>query len=93
MTMQWIEEPRQLGSQNNALGASAVVATSGIVPALVVLGVVGLAIYGVVKLSQREGLAENPTCPPCPVPVRRRRRRHYKRRVRRRPHGSRGRRS
>jgi hypothetical protein len=51
--------------EKSALGAAVEVATSGIIPALVVLGVLGLAVYGFVKVMQREGYAsaeleENP---------------------------------
>lgn len=73
MTVQWIQETtpvrysppqqRQLaGPKPGVLGAAVELATSGIVPALVVLGVVGLAFYGFGKLMQRGGLEENPTC-------------------------------
>lgn len=56
MTVQWIQDqpPQQLGlAPNVGLGAGVSVATSGIVPAALVLGVLGLAFYGFGVAMQR----------------------------------------
>lgn len=73
MSVQWIQEPvrktncvpcQGLGAprtqqQTGTLGAAVEVATSGIIPAVLVLGVLGLAFYGFGKLMQRRGYDEN----------------------------------
>ena len=58
-----VQGPRQVG-----VGAGVSVATSGWIPALIVLGVIGLAIYGGVK-----------AVPPARAAVRRRRARRHRR--------------
>jgi hypothetical protein len=92
----WIREPQGLGapvhrvpdtlSRQVGVGAGVSVATSGWIPALLVLGVLGLAIYGAVKAA-----------PPASAAVRRRLRRDEeleenapRRRRRRRRRGNRG---
>ena len=93
----WIREPQGLGapvqrvpdtlSRQVGVGAGVSVATSGWIPALLVLGVLGLAIYGAVKAA-----------PPAGRAVRRRLRREDeeleenapRRRRRKRPRGNRG---
>ena len=42
-------------SRNVGVGAGVSVATSGFVPAILVLGVLGLAFYGFGKVMQRQG--------------------------------------
>lgn len=65
------------------LGAAVEVATSGIIPAVLVLGILGLAFYGFGRLMQRGRLEENPERREPPVsraPKRRASRRQRRRR-------------
>lgn len=51
--VKWIEEPRTVGASKSALGATVEVATSGIIPALVSVAILGLAVYGIVVLARK----------------------------------------